>query len=233
MPRLLSAGCSLIWGAELPDSPDFDGKDPPSKMTWPALYALEKGWIYQTCSTSGLSNQGISRYVIDSIENFGCPDALIVQWTFLARYELRFNNIKDNYYTINPWLPDKDDVVEKELKIVSKNWYEHIDCDNTQLYFYLKTKLDLANYLMVKKIPFFFSDTETNYKQIVTKDPSIRSLIRALENIKTHDYDGLGFYQWSKINNWILKEHHHPTEKAHISSLEFFRSRLNNSFISV
>ena len=85
--KILSAGCSFIYGAELSDSPDIMGLTPPSVKTWPALYAKSKGLEYHTCAVCGLSNQGIVRYVIDVVENFKVDyNPLLFLLQFFPRY---------------------------------------------------------------------------------------------------------------------------------------------------
>jgi hypothetical protein len=49
--KVLSAGCSFIYGAELSDSPDYAGKDPYSKLTWPALWAKDSNFDYNTVAS--------------------------------------------------------------------------------------------------------------------------------------------------------------------------------------
>jgi len=101
--KVLSAGCSFIWGNELSD--DTPGKY--SLKTWPALWAKENGYEYDCCALPGAANSTIARRIVDHIENNSKPDIVIVQWTFQGRHELRyqknFNAIWGNFYAFTPW----------------------------------------------------------------------------------------------------------------------------------
>lgn len=101
--KLLSGGCSFIWGNELSD--DTPGKF--SQVTWPALWAAENNYSYECCAMPGASNSTIARRVIDYIENVDKPDIVIVQWTFHGRQEFRyqkeFGNQWGNFYAFTPW----------------------------------------------------------------------------------------------------------------------------------
>lgn len=100
--KVLSAGCSFIWGNELSD--DAPGKY--SLKTWPALWAKENNYEYACCALPGAANSTIARKVIDYVEN-SKPDIVIVQWTFPGRQELRyqknFNSTWGNFYAFTPW----------------------------------------------------------------------------------------------------------------------------------
>ncbi len=101
--KVLSSGCSFIWGNELSD--DAPGKF--SLKTWPALWAKENNYQYSCCALPGASNGTITRQVIDHIENIDQPDIVIVQWTFPGRYEFRYQKNFDprwgNFYAFTPW----------------------------------------------------------------------------------------------------------------------------------
>lgn len=101
--KVLSSGCSFIWGNELSD--DAPGRF--SINTWPSLWAIENGYDYDCCAMPGASNGTIARRVIDYIEQHGAPDVVIIQWTFHGRQEFRytknFNSQWGNFYAFTPW----------------------------------------------------------------------------------------------------------------------------------
>jgi hypothetical protein len=100
--KVLSAGCSFIWGNELSD--DAPGKF--SLNTWPALWAKENNHEYDCCASPGAANSTIVRKVIDYVEN-NKPNIVIVQWTLPGRQEFRyqqnFNSEWGNFYAFTPW----------------------------------------------------------------------------------------------------------------------------------
>jgi hypothetical protein len=63
-------------------------------------------------------------------------------------------------------------------------WYRYVDCDETEYYNYLKTKIDLANYLRWKKIPFIFADSQNKLSGVEkTVDASLQTLINLDKSI--------------------------------------------------
>lgn len=246
-PTLLSAGCSLIYGSELSDSPNYSGQDPPSLKTWPALYASSRDYIYKTCACCGISNQGIARYVIDAVELIN-PDFVIVQWTFFDRHEIRLNdptlnNNQSHYYILTPYLSEDTNVyhnseiinIKKNLHAVIKSiatmWYRYVDSDETEYYNYLKTKIDLANYLRWKKIPFVFADSQSKLLSVaqITDDGSLRNLINLDKSIPEIAFKGRGFYDWAKSSNYKFGIDH-PLDQAHQGAYDLLHTSIDNYF---
>ena len=240
--KVLSAGCSFIYGAELSDSPDIMGSTPPSVKTWPALYAKSRDFEYYTCAVCGLSNQGIVRYVIDVVENFKI-DYVIVQWTFPNRYELRLNELKNNsfYYCLTYWLSEDlktDNSIVNQLKNSEKQylkdlaslWFRHIDDYESSLYYLLKAKIELANYLRYKKIPFVFASAET-ISLSETTDKSLQTLTNLNKNLPEINFNGKGFYRWAQDEKYVFGEQH-PLDDAHFAAFNLIKSQLDKYLIN-
>ena len=245
-PTLLSAGCSLIYGSELSDSSNYSGQDPPSLKTWPALYANSKDYIYKTCACCGISNQGIARYVMDAVELIN-PDFVIVQWTFFDRHEIRLNdstlnNNQSHYYLLTPYLSEDSNIyhdpeiinIKKNLHAVIKSiatmWYRYVDSDETEYYNYLKTKIDLANYLRWKKIPFVFTNSQSKLKSVEqTTDGSLRTLINLDKSLPEVMFEDKGFYNWAKSSNYVFGVDH-PLDQAHQDAYNLLHASIDNYF---
>ena len=245
-PTLLSAGCSLIYGSELSDSSNYSGQDPPSLKTWPALYANSKDYIYKTCACCGISNQGIARYVMDAVELIN-PDFVIVQWTFFDRHEIRLNdstlnNNQSHYYLLTPYLSEDTNIYhDPEITNIKKNlhavttaiatmWYRYVDSDETEYYNYLKTKIDLANYLRWKKIPFVFADGQTKLADVEkTVDGSLQTLIKLNKSIPEVTFDSQGFYNWSRSSNYQFGIDH-PLDRAHQGAYDLLHTSIDSYF---
>jgi hypothetical protein len=236
MKKLLSAGCSFIYGSELSDSPQMYSTNSPSLKTWPALYAAGKNLEYKTCAFCGASNAGITRYTINQIE-IEKPDYVIVQWTFLSRYEIRLNrfdyDVNDSfYYALYPYQSKDYTNNEKHLEKVIDNlhpmirdlstfWYRFVDDDLSQIYYYLKTKLELANYLRYKNIPFVFTDSQTiNYSLLSkTSDKTLHNLFNLNRSIPNILFDSVGFIDFCKNKNFDFGINH-PLELAHVAACD-------------
>jgi len=242
MKRLLAGGCSLMWGAELSDSPDHAGATPPSQKTWPALWAKSRGIKYTTCAQCGYSNQGVARAMINSIETFGSPDYVIMQWTFLGRYEIRFNNIVDgNFFTLNHWLGEEIDYDIPELIAYKKQfdgspmmdlakiWYRHVDNIETRIYTYLKEQVSLATYLKYKNIPFVFTETENDYLSLDEQitDVSVKTLLKLRREMPVLAFNRQGFYEWAVANNLAIPPKSHPNDQAHVLAFNMLQDQLD------
>jgi hypothetical protein len=241
---LLSAGCSLVYGAELSDSPGHNGENDPSLKTWPALYAAAKDYDYKTCACCGISNQGIARYVVDAVESIS-PDFVIVQWTFFDRYEIRLNdpNINNNqsyYYLVSPYMSNDSTYVNPYLNNIKENlhstiknistmWYRHVDSDETEYFNYLKNKIDLANYLRWKKIPFVFTNSQSKLSDVekTTTDASLLTLINLDKTIPEIEFDSYGFYEWAKIKQYAFGINH-PLDQAHQAAFNMLSHKIDH-----
>lgn len=251
--KLLSAGCSLIYGAELSDSLDYHGRSNASLKTWPALLADHFNYDYFTCSLCGVSNQGIVRHVIDVCERYEF-DLLIVQWTFFARYELRFNKKHDHfnepshYSNLSPWMCKYFDVPKnwskeknQELHEVFNNlpsgvkkgvdfWFDEIDCYDTAIYNYLKCTTELATYLKWKNIPFVFAcaETEPTQQEIASwNDTSIDSLYKIHKSMPFVNFNDKGFYHWALEEKFPFGIDH-PKDQAHAAGFNLILDQINN-----
>jgi len=244
MKKILSAGCSFVYGSELSDCPEMYSVEKHSQKTWPALYASHNNFLYETSAFCGASNSGIVRYTINKIE-ISQPDFVIVQWTFLSRYEIRLNrfDLDENdsyYYAIYPYQSKDFSNKEKHLDIVieklhpvirdlSTFWYRFVDNDISQLYYYLKSRLELANYLRYKNIPFVFCDSETiNFNLLkTTSDKSLVNLVNLNDDIPFISFDGLGFIDYCKKNNYKFGINH-PLDEAHVSAHDLISRELDH-----
>lgn len=253
--KLLSAGCSLIYGAELSDSPDYHGRDNPSNKTWPALLSQHLDYDYYTAAVCGISNQGIVRYVMDACERLNF-DLIVVQWSFIHRYELRFNKKFDHfqepspYCNLSPWMTDRFVVppnwgdlkikdlkntlsgYPKEIREAAKFWFNNVDSYDTAVYNYLKCCSDLALYLKWKNIPFIFAGadnfpSEEEIKEM--QDGSIDTLYAINKTMPFINFENQGFYYWALNNNFSFGLDH-PKDDAHLAAYHLVLEQIPNFF---
>jgi hypothetical protein len=107
-------------------------------------------------------------------------------------------------------------------------WYRYVDCDETEYYNYLKIKIDLANYLRWKKIPFIFADSQTKLAGIVnTVDASLQTLINLDKDIPEVTFNRQGFYNWAKSSNYAFGVDH-PLEQAHQEAFNMLSRKIDH-----
>ena len=82
---LASFGCSFVWGTELPDC----SANQASALSWPSLVARDLGYEYRCHARGGCGNLFIAEQVMLHAHQ---ADLLLINWTFLDRYDMRQNN---------------------------------------------------------------------------------------------------------------------------------------------
>lgn len=207
MITVVGAGDSFVYGSELHDCTDNRRLNEfhHSVSTFPAL--LSSSHDYQCVAWPGYSNNSIARTVVAYCEQAATPLAVIVSWTFVSRYEFRFNydtqQRNSPWYTINPWTIGDNTVIEfhnrdfwvehqqkkaiaraKETGIhdFAEAFYYHVGgSEYWEIYNSLKEIVYLTNYLKIKNIPYLFTcaDNSIRYNHIVSQpDTVINSLLQ-------------------------------------------------------
>jgi hypothetical protein len=98
MPTLISAGCSFIWGNELPDCTP----QRPSLQTWPALLAQHKHMDYLCVAKPGSGNDSIARRTIAAINKTPNVGMVAVLWSWSYRLELQVRSqLQTDYYKLH------------------------------------------------------------------------------------------------------------------------------------
>ena len=83
--KLISFGCSHIYGSEMPDlaiRAITDG----SNLTWPALLAKHLNLEYSTYAWPGRGNLFIAEQVLNQIAE---PALFVINWTYIDRFDFK------------------------------------------------------------------------------------------------------------------------------------------------
>lgn len=187
---LVAGGDSLIYGSELSDCDNNC-----SQLVYPALLAKKYNLDYDCVAWPGNANNAITRMVMTKCYELLLKKArfgVIVQWSFLPRYEFRFNfDTKQRispWYSINPWTIEDDldsitknffndnhDIKHSQIANIknaqnlgisqfAKSFYYNIgDSKYYELYTSLKEFLFLQNFLQTNHIPYLFAAAENNF----------------------------------------------------------------------
>lgn len=210
MITVVAGGDSFVYGSELSDCRDNRSTSEfgHSIKTFPAL--LSTDYKYQCVAWPGYGNDSISRTVIAFCEQATTQLAVLVSWTFVGRYEFRFNydtqQRNSPWYTITPWTIN-DDVSEEfhnknfwveyhQKKAISRakntgihnfaeSFYYHVgSSEYWEVYSSLKEVVYLSNYLRVKNIPYLFTcaDNSIRYNHTISQpDVVISSLLQQID----------------------------------------------------
>jgi hypothetical protein len=213
--RLISFGCSFIWGTDLPDYRSDDFLRGYSNLTWPALLAKKFGLEYFSRAQGGLGNLSITDRVC-CYANLFSDDLVIINWTFIDRFDYsnplgaHFNNGTQDFIACCPG--NNDDVSEFYFRNLHSEYR-----DKLTALMYIKTCLD---YLLSKNVPFIMTAVDD---LLWCQQWHAPDLIRELQQqIRPyiHDFEGKNFLEWSRNKGFKFSDHGHPLEEAHIAAAD-------------
>ena len=247
MSILIAGGDSFTYGNELQD-----GNQRPSLSTYPALIAKELDMEYVCAAQPGFANSSIRRTVMDACENYADIRIVLVQWTFLGRYEFHFQHGWDQ---ISAWsVIDDTTEIEKTFKINNPIVLQH-HADNLakskqlgitdfarefynkvggnfywEQYHLLSEMLLLQQYLELRSIPYMFTAAdETLFRNTsVFKDESLTTLEQQIDKKYWAWFpQDRGFYTWAQHEQFPFGTTH-PLEEAHIEAAHIVYEHLRN-----
>jgi hypothetical protein len=187
---IVAGGDSFIFGSELADQTGARA----SMNTIPALLSKSIGAEYTCLAVPGNANNAIARQVMDYCETYKENKMFVfVMWTFVHRYDFRFNYSTGRktspWHSINLWdIVDDVATLKKEfanqnqnvfdelvndryradstgLSEFSKMFYKHVgNSEYYEFYTSLKEIVFLQNYLDINNIPFMFTFADIHFK---------------------------------------------------------------------
>lgn len=240
MGKLIAGGDSFIYGSELRDCIDSQGREQVSHLTYPALIAKEAGLEYVCAARPGYSNAAIRRTVMDACEKYDDIDLVIVSWSFAGRYEFRINQ---EWRQLSSWAA-VDDIKEIEKKFQINNpivlqhhanelakskqsgisdfakWlYTNTD-HVAEIYDTLSNVVMLQQYLTLNDIPYLFTAADRKSIDVDVDNESVKTLQRQLSKLWGW-FDHKGFYTWAQDMKFPFATTH-PREEAHLEAAHIF-----------
>jgi len=218
--KLLAGGCSLIYGAELPDTALHY-----SKLTYPALLSKHFDFEYVCVANPGDGNDAIFRKVIEATnDEIGF---VVVNWSYHDRFEFHHNTHgwqSLRYTNVN---------FKDEFATLAKTFYASL----TEIYSwpkYVQSIILLQNFLLDKNIPFIFSSSDDDFfdsSNPITVNPYYQKLLALIDFNRWFywtDTNGkkIGFNNWAKIQNYPLGPGNHPLELAHYKTFELVKDQI-------
>lgn len=201
--KLLSFGCSFIFGCELPDN---TAPDVYSRQSWPALLAQYHGWDYHCRAEPGSGNLRIAHNVLNHIEQ----DAVfVIGWTWCDRFD--HATAGDLWNTIRP--ADQDEYAEFYYRFFHSTMQDKLTTllqINTVL---AQLKKHGRKYVMTYQDRSLL-DTE----QHIT--PAIELLQNQIRD-KLRDFAGMTFLEWSQAQGYAVSDLWHPLADAHRAAANY------------
>ena len=187
-----------------------------SLHTWPALLAKHLNADYKCQAYPGTGNQTIVRKILHFINDFNSSDLLIINWTYISRWDFYDSSVsrpRKRWKTIRPDTDDTDPIAKFYLK--------HIQSELWDKWETLRNMLTVACLLENKNIPFIMT----------SQDPLIVDQTYHLDNyinnaqLEIKDkliwFDGKGFNDWAE--GYPRGNEGHPLEEAHQKAFEYIR----------
>lgn len=229
---LVAAGDSFIWGSELADCRHCRyGYSGYSKQTFTALLAQQADMKYACAAYPGNANNAISRMAIDALAKIPGDKFLLVEWTYLQRYEFRIN---DEWVSVNSWHTAAKDFSESYFKHAGNSEY-------FELYSMFKEIVFLQQYCQINNIPYMFMTADNqffkheNYTR--RRDEGLAHLYDQIDWTKWFWFPpGIqenetcvprGFAQWAIENKYVAGPQGHPLEDAHKAAAELIKEKFN------
>jgi len=207
--NLKSFGCSFIHGTELADQTFVNGRDMPSRLTWPAHLAQHLDRRYLCFSHGGSGNLQILARVLDQIANSDSSDLFVIGWTWIERFDYYVDNHGDQ--TIDPW----NTILPVDHGPAAQVYYQDLHSEFRDKFVSL-TSIKLAiDSLQRRGIPFVMTSLdELLFDQRWHISPAILDLQSYIRPYMIN-FDGQNFLEWTRTNRYPIGPGGHPLEAAH------------------
>ena len=209
--KIKSFGCSFIYGSELSDNPHIWKY---SNLTWPAILAKRLGYDYECHARPGSGNLQIAERVLNECDKNDSA-VYIIDWTWIDRFD--FIKSQDPW---QPWGTLRPSSTEKHAESYYKNLHSEYRDKLTTL-ISVKTVIDI---LLEKDIQFIMTyEDDLIFDQRWHASSAVKELQKTVSKHMT-TFEGLGFFSWSRENNYSISEAWHPLEQAHRAAADYMIS---------
>ena len=211
MNKLHAFGDSFTFGSDLKDCDTSFGNKIHSENTWPSLLANSKSLNYVCHAYPGETNQTMVRRFFGNVHSIDNNDFVVVNWTWINRWD--FYNSQSNKW--EHLRPDTEDNIffENYIKYFQSELWDKLET--------LKAINLVQSFLKNKNIKFIMTCID---KLAFDERWHCPKYIENLQDIVRDDiqwFEGMGFYDWAKTNNYKISDKWHPLEEAHKKAFEY------------
>jgi len=211
MNKLHAFGDSFTFGSDLKDCDTSYGNKIHSENTWPSLLANSKSLNYVCHAYPGETNQTMVRRFFGNVHLIDSDDFVVVNWTWINRWD--FYNTNDNKW--EHLRPDTEDNIffENYIKYFQSELWDKLET--------LKAINLVQSFLKNKNIKFIMTCID---KLAFDDRWHCPKYIENLQDIVRDDiqwFEGMGFYDWAKTNNYKISDKWHPLEEAHRDAFKY------------
>lgn len=209
--KLKSFGCSFIYGSELSD--DIESKLRPSKKTWPALLAQHLGYQYECYALPGAGNLSIAQQILDQAADPN-PSVFVINWTFIDRFDYRYDNIPLKWHTCRPGDAD----AETYYKLYHDEYRDKLSA--------LINIQACLSALQKHKVVMTYMD-DLMFDQQWHTTPGVVAMQNLLRPVMK-EFDGKNFKDWAQNQGHKITAMGHLLESGHQAAFEY---ALNHNFV--
>jgi len=220
--KVIAIGDSFTRGDELADYDDTSDWYHHSKNTWPALIAKSLNADYKCRAVGGIGNQQIS---FKTSGTFNSDSLYIVNWTWFERFDY-INPVTDHWETTHPRHENKLD----------HYFYRNLDSELWNLFRNLQQMHSIIFLLKQHNIDFIMTCLDSMYNNKIKDLRYDSSIYKTFDAVITQlqeqvlpyiiDFNGMGFLDWAKHNNYQFGPNGHPLEEAHAAAAEYIQERI-------
>ena len=192
-----------------------------SNLTWPALLANHvEANDYFCHAQPGMSNAGIVRTIMGFLNEFQASDLLVINWTYISRWEYYdLSEIRAKY----AWKSVRPD----SQSDIAKFYFKNLQSELAEKWAALQQMMLVSSTLKNKNIPFIMTCQD---QLALDKEWHVTEYITSLQDEIGEDiiwFDGKGFNDWAVDNQYPLgKMNNHPLEEAHQAAFEYIKNEL-------
>jgi hypothetical protein len=177
---------------------------------YPSLIAQQLNFKYINRAKPTNSNHKISRMIL-SYEDYQLDDFVIAEWTSTIRHEFR---------TEHGWTGSNMITYPKGSGTFEDHYYQQGpgQWEYNGVYTALKEILLAQTFLKSNNIKYlftFFPDEVLCSNLLKTPDQYIGSMMKLVDWDQFVLFDGHGFVEWCKVNNYEFEDGNHPAPSAH------------------
>jgi len=187
-----------------------------SILTWPALLAFNTKRDYVCYGIPGASNHTIVREFFRRINTINHNDIVVVNWTWIDRWDFYNKEVKNNWLTLRP-----ND--SSGYKKIYNFYYKYLQSELWNKLESLKNIALVLNTLKTMKVKIIMTAIDDLVFDTKYHCPPY---IETLQNNIQDDiikFNNMNFLDWSRLNNFSISEGFHPLEEAHNQAFNYIK----------
>ena len=230
MAKIIAFGDSFTWGSDMADTMrDFEWNAMPeewkqdrkngfhnlySRHTWQALMAQDKGMEYVCLAEQGCSNQSIVRKFFENVHLIEKGDTVSINFTWRDRYDF-YNDVEGKWETLRPSGTEDNPLFEMYYKHMHSSVWDQVES--------LKAINLVLDYMKLSNISFIATCIDDKIYHGVHHNTPLIKILQEQNEERIWWFEGLGFHEWSKVNNYEISPMWHPLEEAHKAAYQYLK----------